>query len=47
MNSRTHEPREYRGNLMPADISTLPVYDFFIYAYQKFNFDITVAKLLP
>ena len=25
MNSRTHEPREYRGNMMPADISTLTV----------------------
>ena len=25
MNSRTHEPREYRGNMMRADISTLTV----------------------
>ena len=25
MNSRTHEPREYRGNIMRVDISTLTV----------------------
>ena len=40
INSRTHEPREYRGNMMRADISTLTVQA----AVSQVNF--TIVELL-